>query len=80
MEELWLIATIPISPSETWSDPLSAGANGGADPTPINDGNQSPRHTQGGEGGRGSGSSLQGTDVMAAAMNNNEGIYLYSTQ
>ena len=45
---------------------------------PINGRNQSPRHAQGGEGVVGDGrSSLQDAAMMAAAINNNKGIYLY---
>jgi hypothetical protein len=70
------MATIPaISPTRTGFEPPPIGANGGADPPPINDGNQS-RHTQ---GGGGCGSSLQDVAVMVAAMNNNEGVCLYAS-
>nr|QUS52879.1 heavy metal ATPase 3 isoform 6 [Zea mays] len=45
---------------------------GGADPPPINDGNQSPRHQQGDRQEGGGGSSLQDAAAMIAR-NNNDG-------
>ena len=74
------MASIPVvSPTGSGSKLPPAGANGGVDPPLINDGNQSPRHTQGGEGGGGGGSSLQDAATMAATMNNNKGMYPYSS-
>jgi hypothetical protein len=61
-----------VTRSGTGSEPPLAGATGGADPPPINDGNQSPRDMQGDRGGRWGGYSLQDAAAMAAPMNNNE--------
>jgi hypothetical protein len=72
------MALIPaICPTGTGSEPPPTSANGGTNPLPINNGNQSPCRTQGGGGG--GGSSLQDTIAMAAAMNN-EGMCHYSCQ
>jgi hypothetical protein len=61
------MSQIPIIPSG--SDIPPAGDTGGVDPLPINDGNQSPRQTQGGDQGGGGGTSLQDTIAMMAKNN-----------
>jgi hypothetical protein len=66
------MSQIPVIPSGSEIPP--AGNIGGADPPPINDGNQSPRHQQGDRQEGGGGSSLQDAAAMMAR-NNNDGMY-----
>jgi hypothetical protein len=65
------ISQIPIIPSGSEIPPTSD--TGGVDPLPINDGNQSPRHTQGDREGGGGVTSLQDAAAMMAR-NNNDGM------
>jgi hypothetical protein len=69
------MSQIPIIPSGSEVPP--AENIGGADPPPINDGNQSPRHQQGDREG-GGGSVLQ--DVAAIMTRNNDGVFTYTPQ
>jgi hypothetical protein len=71
------MSQIPIISSRSEIPPI--GNTGGADPPPINDRNQSPRHTQGDREGGGGGSSLQDAVAMMAR-NNNNGMCTYTPQ
>jgi hypothetical protein len=68
------MSQIPVVPSGSEIPPV--GNIGGADPPPINDVNQSPRHQQGDRQEGGGGSSLQDAAAMMAR-NNNDGMYTY---
>jgi hypothetical protein len=71
------MSQIPVIPPGSEIPP--AGNIGGADPPPINDGNQSPRHQQGDRQEGGGGSSLQDAAAMMAR-NNNDGMLTYTPQ